>query len=475
MENQESKESLVVFSTSQGMGLRARLLKVTRFSAVFEMHNASAELRLSEVLQHFRITLADREVYSGKAVVCSLINTGPAVIIGAATLSESAWKDIGFTATNGQAKKLGAEYDGFLAEWQKLYKVRSEYKLVLADMQTYFTDLRLWVDQLELGISSVSVGDRPMLEQELAAKLGESAKATFSALFEGFEAAAQSVEPEFLPAHRIFAKRQLHPLLLCSPFFHRCYVKPLGYAGDYEMVNMMLRNPFEGGSLFAKVINRWFLDQPPVVAHRNRIDYLTGLLSRVAVTAASEGRTARIMNLGCGPAQEVQRFLATSALSAHTDFTLLDFNEETIRNTRALMDEIKVKYGRPTPFHFIKKSVHQLIKESLRNIDSPVQPKFDLVYCAGLFDYLSNASCTRLMELMYEWVKPGGLLVATNVHSSNPSIGWMEHLVDWHLVYRDAAGMVTLVPKAASPEYVQILAEGKGINVFVEVAKPKHG
>ena len=41
---------------------------------------------------------------------------------------------------------------------------------------------------------------------------------------------------------------------------YRAYTKPLGYAGDYEVVNMMLRDPFEGDSLFAKVINSVFLE-----------------------------------------------------------------------------------------------------------------------------------------------------------------------------------------------------------------------
>ena len=55
-------------------------------------------------------------------------------------------------------------------------------------------------------------------------------------------------------------------LLLSSPFLYRAYQKPLGYAGDYEMVNMIARDPYEGGSLFAKVVNLWFLSQWPARA-----------------------------------------------------------------------------------------------------------------------------------------------------------------------------------------------------------------
>jgi extracellular factor (EF) 3-hydroxypalmitic acid methyl ester biosynthesis protein len=69
------------------------------------------------------------------------------------------------------------------------------------------------------------------------------------------------VDDEFRSVHRIFGRRQLHPMLLCSPFLYRTFAKPLGYAGDYEMINMIMRDPLEGGSLYAKIINLWFLQQ----------------------------------------------------------------------------------------------------------------------------------------------------------------------------------------------------------------------
>lgn len=97
--------------------------------------------------------------------------------------------------------------------------------------------------------------------------------------------------------HRSYIKRQLHPLVLCSPFIYRTFQKPLGYAGDYEMVSMMLQDPYEGSSMFAKILNRLFLDTAPVVAHRNRIVYLSKRLHEETLRM-KEGKVARIFNLG---------------------------------------------------------------------------------------------------------------------------------------------------------------------------------
>ena len=40
----------------------------------------------------------------------------------------------------------------------------------------------------------------------------------------------------------------------------------------------------------------------------------------------------RVLNMGCGPAREIQEFLAETPLCDEAQFTLLDFNEETVRH-----------------------------------------------------------------------------------------------------------------------------------------------
>jgi len=79
-------------------------------------------------------------------------------------------------------------------------------------------------------------------------------------VLEKFEAVANTVRLNCSRRIAPTMKRQIHPLVLCSPFLYRTFQKPLGYAGDYEMVNMMTRDPYEGGSMFAKLVNRIFLE-----------------------------------------------------------------------------------------------------------------------------------------------------------------------------------------------------------------------
>src|SRR6478672_4466962 len=86
------KDSLIVCRNSQGLEVRATPLRMTRHLVVFEVYNPYSILQLSEVLQEFQIVMNDRVVYSGRAVVSNLVNTG-IVLICEATLDES-WLDV---------------------------------------------------------------------------------------------------------------------------------------------------------------------------------------------------------------------------------------------------------------------------------------------------------------------------------------------------------------------------------------------
>ena len=70
------------------------------------------------------------------------------------------------------------------------------------------------------------------------------------------------------------------------------------------------------------------------------------------------------------------------------------------------------------------------------------------MYCAGLFDYLSDKVCARLLQYFVARTNPGGKVLVTNVHSSNPQRISMEHLLEWHLIYRDEAQLESLLPAA---------------------------
>ncbi len=461
-------DNIIICRNSQGIEVRATPLRMGRHAVVFEVYNPYSILQLSEVLSEFKIIMNDQVVYSGRAVVSNLLNTG-IMLVCEAMLDED-WIDVKLFDLSKQKERLQADFDEFLKEWKKIHIVLPDYKIIVADMQNFFVDLRRWLEQVELSIRSSPSSDWLQIERQAINELAPSILPSINGLFHRFEEVAQQISAELQPIHHNYAKRQLHPQVLCSPFAYRTYQKPLGYAGDYEMVNMILRDPLEGSSLFAKIVNLWFLKQMPAEAHRNRIKYIAKVVVDETSRIAQQDRVAQVFNLGCGPSEEIQRFLIQQDLCEMASFTLLDFNDETLRYTGKVLETLKAQYGRNTMIRMIKKSVHQILKEAAK--PSEDFQKYDLIYCAGLFDYLSTGICKRLMNSFYDMLAPGGLLVATNVDISNPERYGMEYLLGWHLVHRNAAQLRDLHPDRAPPGSCCVKSDETGVNIYIEARKP---
>lgn len=395
------------------------------------------------------------------------VNTG--VLLVCEVDLRDCWIDVDFLSDREETKPLKDQFVEFFDDWSSANEVAPDFRLRTSDMQSFFVGLQRWMEQVDLGIRTTTSADWENIENETLTDLAPELLKRVQPIMEAFEKSARTISPEDQAHHKFFFRRQIHPLVLCSPFTHRTFYKPLGYAGDYEMVNMMLGDPFKGASLFAKSLNYAFLQTPPVKAHRNRITYLTAQLNEAVEKA--NGQRIRVLNLGCGPAQEIQNFLASSENSNLCDFTLLDFNDETISFTAERLESLKNKHQREANIQIIKRSVHQLLKQASAGDTDMKWESYDLVYCAGLFDYLSQKVCCRLTDIFTRLAKPGGRTVVTNVAADHPSIAWMEYVLEWNLIYRDNDAMHGLVPQMPEPYLSKLSADETGVNLFLEIDK----
>lgn len=464
-------ESLIVCENSQNISIRATLLRMTRYIVSFEVYNPYSILQLSEVLRTFKIVIDGKTIYSGRATITSIVNTG-LLLVCEASLDDDSWQDVDILSPAVQVDRLAVDFENLISDWAKVEQVAPDLKIIVSDMQALLRDIRRWLEQVELSLRSAPPLERSKMELTFIGRLNSLVLPITENLFSKFEAIAVEIKEDVRAVHRAYARRQLHPLILCSPFMYRTFHKPLGYAGDYEMVNMILRDPIEGASLFAKVLNTHFVGVAPAEGHRNRVVYLNRALREETKKRAKQGLITNIFNLGCGPAKEIQDFLIYDDLCERATFTLLDFNDETLAYTGKLLNDIKMKYQRQTPITMVQRSVHQILKEGPRGPETGKDTLYDVVYCAGLFDYLSDRVCRKLMDTFYEMLVPGGLLIATNVEASNPARQMMEYLMDWHLIYRNAEQLMTVAPQKAPRENCRVLSDDTKVNIFLEVRKP---
>lgn len=456
-------DSLVSFKNSQGKPCRGTLMHITRTTAVFEVYNPYSIVQLSEVLPRLEILRGSRTVYKGKAVVSHMLSTGLMVIVS--TTLVDAWSDLNELLPGGELK---AETVRFIDDWASSHQIDMKYQVAVGTLRNFLSELSRWLDEAEAGVFGPGprVADES-LRVEFVNDVREPIEPKFGELVMQFEAAAAEIPEDNLMVHKAYVQRELHPLVLCSPFVHRSYTKPLGYAGDYEMVNMMLRqSDSKVHGIYANIVDEFHVKAAAPKAHRHRVVMLQERLeSEAARVVEEEERMFTVLNIGCGPAVEVQRFIRDSDLASQTSLQLMDFSLETLEYTESKVNEAIAASGRKPVTQFVHKSIDTLLKEIHQN-DTMQIGKFDMVYCAGLFDYFSNAICKRLVAIYYESLNPGGLVCVTNVHKNNPNRFHMEHLLDWYLVYRNEKDMEGMVPHNANFE---MECDDTGVNVFLDV------
>lgn len=455
--------SVVTFKNSQGLQVRGTLSGITRQTVSLEVYDPYSVAQMSEMLTELTVKRQGRIVYQGSAVVTSLVNTGIYLVLSA-TLTEP-WRDA--TELIADKAALRSEVDSFIADLSVFTELKPEFQLVVSRLRTDLSEISRWIEQIDLVADANGVGESGALTDEY---VNEIKSVVLPHLFQhmaDFEGYSREIAPEVSDIHRIFAQRDLHPLMLRAPFVHRTYVKPLGYAGDYEMVNMMARNPNEGPSTYFKIINSLFLTGGPAEAHRNRIAIMIERLNVIIDKAIASGETIKILNLGCGPAKEIQELLESRQVPGNIELTLMDFNEVTLDYAEKQISERMAIHSSELKVNIVHRSVDQFLRQSARIVESD-RDTYDFIYCAGLFDYFGDRACSRVLKLFHALVKPGCWVFSTNVHKDNPAIASMEFLAEWHLVYRNEQDMHNLIP---SDWEQKVYCDATGVNVFLEYRK----
>jgi SAM-dependent methyltransferase len=95
----------------------------------------------------------------------------------------------------------------------------------------------------------------------------------------------------------------------------------------------------------------------------------------------------------------------------------------------------------------------------------------EIVWSAGLFDYLDDKQFVFLLRRLYEMVKPGGELVVGNFGPDNPSRNYME-FGQWFLKHRSTEELINLGRQCGvRAGQIRVEAESAGVNLFLRIEK----
>ena len=242
---------------------------------------------------------------------------------------------------------------------------------------------------------------------------------------------------------RLGALKKLTELVLTPEFNHgpiweRSYSKPLGYPGDFQVMNYVYDWKREGNSTYGQIIHRLGLDVAECIG--TRMDVVIDTVLRIAKTKPA-GETARILSLGSGPAREVKQiYEQTTRGTTKFEYTLVDQEEQALQYAYEGNYPAAMAHGAGAKINCLNLSFTDILRGNLDDKNAYDQ---DMVYSVGLFDYLKDRRARALSKSLFDLVKPGGLLVLGNMNKCELSNLWpMECLTDWRLYYRDDAEML---------------------------------
>ncbi len=219
------------------------------------------------------------------------------------------------------------------------------------------------------------------------------------------------------------------PALRSGTIQRRAREKPLGYAGDYLTIDWMytqMCSPEPEGKFWDCFCHR----QAATASVRERKQIFIR-------TLASLPSSPKILNLGSGSCRDVLEAIQEVPHLRRGAVHCVDRDSQAIAYAEQLLSG--------------EKDNVELVLQALDVFRVKPSSTYDLVWSAGLFDYLKDRVAVRLIARMWEWTADGGLLMFGNFHTRNPTYHYMEWCVRWHLLHRTEDDLMRLCREAGVP------------------------
>lgn len=264
----------------------------------------------------------------------------------------------------------------------------------------------------------------------------------------------RSVDADTIWGH-IF--KEVFPYFMRSRYLERAYFKPKGYAGDCNMIEMIYANEPKGDGKVGFLIDQWSLDSASCRAVRGRRKLLRENLKKICDEKQANTGPISIMPLACGPSRELCDFMAQCEYTDRIEVLCVDIDPEALEmSSRNLNGN-----GKNMNIRFMNEN---LIKWALGKTDQDFGKK-DIIYSAGLLDYLDDDLFAAFITRCHHHLKPGGHLIVGNF-KDGPDRLFMDHLLNWKLILREKEDFERLFARSPFGSDIKVVEEEESINLF---------
>ena len=394
------------------------------------------------------ITANDHEIFSGRIKITNAQQHQGRLEIGGSCLDIAVPIQLIFNLL--KAQELKQEFHHLLSEAQSSVHVNPRFKEALNDFRFFLESMKKYFEAVEGKISALSDGDKKFFESSILSFAGEGLQEQIKNLALKVGDVVQGFSETEDLLHRNYFRAQLLEPLSESTICRRSFEKPLGYAGDYEMINIICNGRLEGNTLWQRILNHCITDFPPARAVRKRTHYLQG---KIEETVSRRSPNESLVKIMC---------------DCKAAFYLVDQEPQALDFAQRKLYTLAQQRKLLTQFICVKQSVKYLLKDPATLAS---YPKMDLIYVVGLYDYLPEPVAKRFTELLLTILADGGRLIIGNFSASHQFKFFIEYALDWFLIHRSHEDMYRLLPSQDRYTTASIEEVEDGVNIFLNIEK----
>ena len=417
-------------------------------------------LETDQVIDGFRVIIGADTMYEGRALVRYCRNDSSSKsAVGVVLLDGIIDTDAVVMAKNRSL----AQKTAYLLSSTIKAGVCSKYKDAMADLTLLLSSYRQQLNSQEDSIVQLST---PLARSRAEHDVLRAAVADFGEQFDHYRRLCNDITFEIDTGLRVaygrYTEAVIHPYVLSAPLPHHCYNKPLGYPGDFALMSYLYDPRPYGNSLYDKMIHQVVVrEEPMAVGVQRRKDYLLQLIRSGLDRRQSHGQPFRVMSLACGPAQEVLEFVTEMReICPPTVFTLIDQDQRSLSFVNSCLARLLIPGSTDIKVNYMYLGFKNMIARS-EAFDSLAQQ--DLIYAAGLFDYIRTPTGQRLVSRLVQKLRPGGKLAVGNFKAPNNTTWALEYWMDWHLIYRTVDDMLALAERVELDHKVELATDASGL------------
>lgn len=451
--------------SDQSNPLNARPVNFSKYGLAFRIKDTDVnEVEILKNIESLKFEAFGHTFFEGKVVSRHTVQKDGYYLVGVFTLG----KEISVDEILG--KKIGHEIikgkNGYSRLTEEV-KIIDEYQLLVTQFRDYLCRIKESLDKTEKELSDYQKEDFNRISFSILQTLDYPFKERSDYYYQRITEICNVIDERMIDVYKKYFQFHLLDLISISPFAKRCLEKPLGYSGDYEIMNMIYGDHYQGNSLYAKLQNNYCCTYSPGIANIDRLNFFKNKIKEVVEKVSKEGRKVRITSLGSGPAKEILDFVDTNPLSDNCIFTCVDLEPKALVYAQEKLLEMAAKRNRKVEFNFVSANVVSY----LRSKPKECMYEQDLLYASGLYDYLKDSVSQKLTEAIYPLVRNGGELIIVNASMTNPWKIGIEFAGEWYLYHRTKEEMVKLAVGIKETEKVDLFLDKEKVYWFLTIKK----